>query len=45
METDVKKEEILSKLDYTIASLKSLNDKWDELINLLIEIEKDVKDY
>ena len=45
METDVKKEEILSKLDYAIASLKPLNAKWDEFINLLIEIEKEVKEY
>lgn len=42
---DVKKEEILSRLDYAIASLKPLNDNWDELIILLSKIEQLVKEY
>lgn len=50
MEEDVKKEIILSKMDFAIQQAKYLHEYKSKglvqhLIDLLIEIEKDVKDY
>lgn len=55
MDEDVKKEAILGKMDYAISVVRDLEvhpeyinfakENWHNLINLLIEIEKDIKEY
>lgn len=55
MEEDIEKELILSKLDYAISVVKDLErnpdyinyaeENWKNLVDLLIEIEKNVKEY
>ena len=52
MEEDVKKEVILSKLDYAIKCVREMKQvkvisdaAYDNMAELLIEIEKEVRDY
>ena len=55
MDEDIEKELILSKMDYAISCVKDLEkhpdyinlapQNWHNLIELLKEIEKDIKEY
>lgn len=54
-EVDINKELVLSKLDYAISVVKDLeknpeyielaSKNWENIINLLKEIERDIRDY
>lgn len=55
MDEDMEKELILSKMDYAISVVKDLEknpdyityakENWKNLVNLLTEIEKEIKEY